>query len=84
MAELNRFPTKAAHFFLTDMQSACDPGDAADNVPEFFLCAALAGHTEDVRSLAVGASHLYSGARDKVVMAWELDTVRVASAVLRT
>ncbi|CAN0175743.1 unnamed protein product, partial [Laminaria digitata] len=44
--------------------------------PEFHLCAALVGHTGDVRSLAVGTGHLYSGARDKTVMAWELDKVR--------
>lgn len=44
-------------------------------IPEFSLCAALVGHTGDVRSLAVGAGHLYSGARDKVVMAWSLDEV---------
>lgn len=44
-------------------------------IPEFHLCAALVGHAGDVRSLAVGAGHLYSGARDKTVMAWELDKV---------
>ncbi|CAN0149809.1 unnamed protein product, partial [Ectocarpus fasciculatus] len=43
------------------------------DIPEFSLCAALVGHTGDVRSLAVGKGHLYSGARDSVVMAWPLD-----------
>ncbi|CAN0413357.1 unnamed protein product, partial [Hapterophycus canaliculatus] len=48
------------------------------DIPEFALCAALVGHQEDVRSLAVGRRHLYSGARDNVVMAWPLDEVNVA------
>lgn len=51
--------------------------EGGSNVPEFFLCAALEGHKGDVRSLAVGAHHLYSGARDNAVMAWELDEVLV-------
>lgn len=50
---------------------------AGTDVPEFSLCAALVAHTGDVRSLAVGEGHLYSGARDKAVMAWPLDEVRV-------
>ncbi|CAM9812711.1 unnamed protein product [Ectocarpus sp. 6 AP-2014] len=50
-------------------------GGTADerDIPEFSLCAALVGHTGDVRSLAIGKRHLYSGARDSVVMAWPLD-----------
>ncbi|CAM9964880.1 unnamed protein product [Pylaiella littoralis] len=49
---------------------------AGTDVPEFSLCAALVAHTGDVRSLAVGEGHLYSGARDKAVMAWPLDENR--------
>eukprot|EP00752_Nemacystus_decipiens_P015590 g13913.t1 len=47
------------------------PGD--EDIPDFSLCAALVAHTGDVRSLAAGTGYLYSGARDKVVMAWPLD-----------
>ena len=50
-------------------------GDDSQDIPEFSLCAALVGHTGDVRSLAAGKGYLYSGARDSVVMAWPLDEV---------
>ncbi|CAM9815265.1 unnamed protein product [Scytosiphon promiscuus] len=50
-----------------------DGGNTSTDIPEFCLCAALVGHRGDVRSLAVGRGHLYSGARDNAVMAWPLD-----------
>lgn len=59
-----------------DISGGCTT-DECDTIPEFSLCAALVGHTGDVRSLAVGKGHLYSGARDSVVMAWPLDEVRL-------
>lgn len=49
-------------------------------IPDFALCAALVGHTGDVRSLAAGKGYLYSGARDSMVMAWPLDEVSPALA----
>lgn len=48
---------------------------ATGSIPGFSLCAALVGHTGDVRSLAAGVGYLYSGARDNTVKAWKLDEV---------
>ncbi|CAM9864502.1 unnamed protein product, partial [Discosporangium mesarthrocarpum] len=53
-------------------------------LPSLKLCAALVGHAGDVRSLAKGKAHLYSGSRDSTVKAWALDEEGHIHGVHRT